>query len=81
MVREFIFLVLCGLALTGCPASETITLVSPSSGCRARSSAARRSVSREAVPLPIATSSTRCARQSRASAARPSSQCRFGSCG
>lgn len=34
MIREFTFLVLCGLALTGCPASETIT-----QSCSATSSA------------------------------------------
>ncbi len=44
---------------TDAPASETITLVSFSSGWALIRSAASRSVSREAVPLPIAISSTR----------------------
>ncbi len=66
---------------TDAPASDTTTLVSFSSGCRAISSAASLSVSREAVPLPMAISSTRCSRASRASTASASSQRRCGWCG
>ena len=42
------------------PGSETTTLVSLSLGCSRVSFAPSRSVSRDAVPLPIAISSTRC---------------------
>ena len=66
---------------TDAPASETTTLVSVSSGWVLIRSAASRSVSREAVPLPIAISSTPCAAASRARIAIDSSQRRRGSCG
>ncbi len=58
---------------TEAPASETITFVSFSSGWAAIRSAASLSVSREAVPLPIATSSTSCSRASFASVASEAS--------
>ena len=63
------------------PASLTTTGTSPSAGLRAASSRASFSVSREAVPLPIATSSTSCARASFVNVASAASQARRGSCG
>ncbi len=66
---------------TDAPASDTITLVSFSSGCLAISSPASLSVSREAVPLPIATSSTACSSASFASLAIASSHLLAGTCG
>ncbi len=66
---------------TEAPASETITLVSFSSGWRVMRSPASLSVSREAVPLPMATSSTACSFASRASLARDSSHLLAGTCG
>ena len=66
---------------TEAPASETITLVRFSSGCLAISSPASLSVSREAVPLPMATSSTACSLARRASLARDSSHLFAGTCG
>ena len=58
-----------------------MTLVTGNSECALIRSAASRSVSRDAVPLPIAMSSTWCAAASRASVAMDWSHCRFGSCG
>ncbi len=66
---------------TDAPASDTITLVSPSSGWLAISSPASLSVSRDAVPLPIAISSTACSFASRASLASASSHLLAGTCG
>lgn len=66
---------------TEAPASDTITLVSFSSGCLVMSSPASLSVSRDAVPLPIATSSTACSLASRASLAIASSHLLAGTCG
>ena len=66
---------------TEAPASLTTTGTSPSAGLRAASSRASFSVSREAVPLPIATSSTSCARASFVNDASAASQARRGSCG
>ncbi|CAM5518347.1 hypothetical protein SVIOM74S_06355 [Streptomyces violarus] len=58
---------------TDAPASDTITFVRFSSGCLAISSPASLSVSRDAVPLPMAISSTACSFASRASLAMASS--------
>ncbi len=66
---------------TDAPASDTMILVSLRSGCRAIRSAASLSVSRDAVPLPMETSSTLCSRASAASVAIDWSHCRRGSCG
>ncbi len=66
---------------TEAPASDTITLVSFSSGWRVIRSPASLSVSREAVPLPMAISSTACSFASRASLARDSSHLLAGTCG
>ena len=67
--------------LTDAPASETTILVRLSSGWRAISSAASLSVSREAVPLPIAIRSTSCSLANRARVTSEASHCRRGSCG
>ncbi len=66
---------------TEAPASETMILVSFSSGWACISSAASRSVSREAVPLPIAMSSTWWAAASRARTAIDAAQPPPGRCG
>ncbi len=66
---------------TEAPASETMTLVSFSSGCAAMRSAASLSVSRDAVPFPIEISSTSCSRASAASVARDASHFCCGTCG
>ncbi len=66
---------------TEAPASDTMTLVSFNSGCLAISSPASLSVSREAVPLPMAISSTACSFASRASLAIASSHRLAGTCG
>ncbi len=66
---------------TEAPASLTIALVTPSSGCRLRRSSASLSVSREAVPLPIATRSTPCFFASAASVASAASHLLAGWCG
>ncbi len=70
---------------TEAPASLTTTRSSrapAASDCTRRiSSAARRSVSRLAVPLPMAISSTPCASTSRASVCSAPSRSRRGSCG
>ncbi len=66
---------------TDAPASLTTILVSFSSGCLVISSPASLSVSRLAVPLPIAMSSTWCSLHSCFSRASDASHCRFGSCG
>ena len=59
---------------TEAPASETTILVSLSSGWALIRSAARRSVSREAVPLPMAMRSTPWAAASRARTAMDGAQ-------
>jgi hypothetical protein len=66
---------------TEAPASETTILVMCSSGRSLMSSAASLSVSRLAVPLPMAISETLCFSHSRASACRLPSQSRRGSWG
>lgn len=66
---------------TEAPASETITFVSFSSGCLAHSSPASLSVSRDAVPLPMAIRSTSWSFASRASFASDSSHLFAGTCG
>ncbi len=66
---------------TEAPASDTITLVSFNSGCLVMSSPASLSVSRDAVPLPMATRSTACSSASRASLAMASSHLLAGTCG
>ena len=66
---------------TDAPASLTTTGTSLSAGFFAASSRASWSVSRDAVPLPIATSSTSCAAASFVSVASEASQARRGSCG
>lgn len=66
---------------TEAPASDTITLVRFSSGCLVMSSPASLSVSRDAVPLPMATRSTVCSFASRASLAIASSHLFAGTCG
>lgn len=66
---------------TEAPASDTITLVSFNSGCLVMSSPASLSVSREAVPLPMAIRSTVCSFASRASLAIASSHRLAGTCG
>ncbi len=66
---------------TEAPASDTITFVRFNSGCFAMSSPASLSVSREAVPLPMAISSTACSFASRASLAMASSHRLAGTCG
>ena len=66
---------------TDAPASDTTTLVALSWGNRVSRSVASLSVSREAVPLPIAISSTWCRAHSAASVAIDSSHLRAGTCG
>lgn len=66
---------------TDAPASDTITLVSCNSGCLVMSSPASLSVSRDAVPLPIAIRSTACSLARRASLAIASSHLLAGTCG
>ncbi len=66
---------------TDAPASDTITLVRFNSGCLVMSSPASLSVSRDAVPLPIAIRSTECCAESRASLPRASSHLLAGTCG
>lgn len=66
---------------TEAPASDTTAFVNDSDGSAASSSAANLSVSREAVPLPIAISSTRCSVASRVSVASDSRHLRCGGCG
>lgn len=66
---------------TEAPASDTITLVSFNSGCLSMSSPASLSVSRDAVPLPIAIRSTSCAFASRSSVASDWSHLFAGTCG
>ncbi len=66
---------------TDAPASETDTRVSRGSGCRAINSPTSRSVSREPVPLPIATSSTACVFASVARVAIEPSMSLRGACG
>ncbi len=66
---------------TEAPASLTIALVTPSSGCCLRRSSASLSVSREAVPLPIATRSTPCFFASAARVASAASHLLAGWCG
>ena len=66
---------------TDAPASLTITFVIFRPGLAATSSPASLSVSRDAVPLPIATRSTSCATASRVRVASAPFQSRRGSCG
>ncbi|CAO0825721.1 hypothetical protein SMICM17S_11968 [Streptomyces microflavus] len=66
---------------TEAPASETITLVSFNSGCLSISSPASLSVSRDAVPLPIAIRSTACSFARCASFASAWSHLLAGTCG
>ena len=66
---------------TDAPASDTTAAVSPRSGSRAMRSRTSAWVSREAVPLPMATSSTPCSRASSPRRVREVSHCRRGTCG
>jgi len=66
---------------TDAPASDTTALVNFSSGCRRISSAASLSVSRDAVPLPMAISSMSCLTASSRSVASAGSHCCCGWCG
>ncbi len=66
---------------TEAPASETIALVRLSSGCCLIRSSASLSVSREAVPLPIAIRSTWCFFASAARVAIEASHLLAGWCG
>jgi hypothetical protein len=66
---------------TDAPASDTITLVRSSSGCFLIRSVASRSVSREAVPLPIAIRSTLCRLASSARVCSDRSHLFCGRCG